>query len=115
MRGMPMHRSPRRLRLVLASAMLLPLILSGCETLRTLTRAPSIQTAQGDERPIACVTFQVIHFSTGKPGVTVDDVKAQLTRDNPVSRVRNFVGDTTQTIAQIKEQNAVWHALCDPK
>lgn len=59
--------------------------------------------------------FGVIHYSAGKPNVTVADVKAQLARDNPLGRVRNFVGDTNQTIAQVKEYNSAWHALCDPK
>lgn len=107
-------RSTKRLALASVCATVSMLTLTACEHL-TLTRASSIQTEQGDARPVACIIFEVIHYSVGKPGVTVADVKAQLARDNPVGRVRNFTGDTGQTIAQIKAHNAAFHALCDPK
>lgn len=111
---MPISKwTPHRKR-ALVCVMILPFILTGCETL-TRIRAPSITTAQGDARPVACDEFQVIHFSTGKPGVTADNIAAELKRENPVGHVRNVVGDTSQTIAQIKESNAAYHALCDSK
>lgn len=113
-REMPMHRSLPRLRLALVLAMLSTLTLTACEHL-TQMRASSIQTQAGDARPVACVVFEVIHYSVGKPNLTVADVKAQAARDNPLGRVRNYVGDTKQTIEQAKAHNAAWHSLCDPK
>lgn len=95
-------------------AMLSVTILASCQTLQTLTPRSSIPT-NSTNRPAACIEFKRIEYRQGKPGgATVADIEAQLKRDNPIARVRNFVGDTMPTRAQVIEHNAVWDCLCAP-
>ena len=73
------------------------------------------QAAQPKPRPAVCTEMDRITYSTGKPGVTAADVEAALAlppQSNPLGHVRNLLGDTTPTIAQIQDGNAVLDRLC---
>lgn len=92
-------------------ALLLPLLmtLAGCAT-NTLATSPGTQTGSDDA---ACLTVKHITPNRGKPGgPTTEDISAALDRDEPVSRVRNLVGDTSSTLTLIDKNNAALDALC---
>lgn len=90
-------------------------ILAACAS-RLPTIDPGIPTTlpSVNGKPVACSEFEIIHASTGKPGgATVQDVQDALQKPDPIGHVRNVVGDTTKTLAQVREHNAGYRALCD--
>lgn len=103
--------SKRQMPLVLTSL----LILSGCTTLSQMTGLGT-QTTSGEKaiKTAICNSFHLINANRGKPdGVTRQDIENEVQKDNPVPHVKNLVGDTSQTLLQIDQHNAAWHAVCD--
>lgn len=100
-------------------AALLPLLLMSCVSgqLPTLTLAPSTQATSADVKPLVCSEITIVHYSAGKPNVSIADVQAALALPDPklaITHARNLLGDTDASIAQNQDNNAVWHRLCDP-
>lgn len=65
--------------------------------------------------PPVCSEIDVVHYSAGKPAVTVADVQAALALPDAtlaLGHARNLLGDTTPTIAQVQDNNAVLERLC---
>lgn len=101
-----MHKRP------LTQLALLALLttLGACAT-HTLETGPGTLTASA--RPAACIALQAISPSRGKPGgPSTEELGAALDKDHPVERVRNLVGDTAPTLAQIDRYNAALVSLC---
>lgn len=89
------------------------LILIACATNQRPALAPtSPSRIDGKIRPLACTDFPPMTFSTGKPGVTVDDVLADLKRpDSPLGWARTDLGDTMSTRAEISAYVAARKAI----
>lgn len=55
----------------------------------------------------------------GKPKelgpIKTEEIAALLDRDHPVDRVRNLVGDNTNTLTQVDANNAALDTLCKKK
>ena len=101
-----MQKKLSTLLVMLAPAMML----AACAT---NTPGISLGTPTVSGKPAVCLSLQPISPNRGKPsGVSLEDIEAVLNRDNPVSRVRNLVGDTTMTLAQVDRANAAITALC---
>jgi hypothetical protein len=108
----------------LAKTIMLSAALTGCVSGDGTIRMPAILTpmlsadagAPGHHpTPAVCSEIDIVHYSTGKPDVTVADVQAALTlppQANPLGHARNLLGDTTPTMAQIQDNNAVLDRLC---
>lgn len=85
------------------------LMLAGC-AIPTPVTPSGTPTASASA---ACITLTPVHANRGKPGGPSNtDISAALTMDHPIERVRNLVGDTSQTLTQIDRNNAALAALC---
>lgn len=103
---------------------MLALALMGCVSADGLIRMPGllIPTQSGNPqdvapKPATCTDITVVHYSTGKPDLTIADVQAALALPataNPLGHARNLLGDTVPTIAQVQDNNAVLDRLCSP-
>lgn len=97
--------------------------LTGCVSADGLIRMPGllIPTQSGSTQdkppsPAVCSEIQIVHYNDGDPKVTVGIVAAALALPplgNPLGHARNLLGDNSATIAQIQDNNAVLHRLCD--
>jgi hypothetical protein len=107
-------------KIVPALAMLLALM--GCVSSDGLIRMPGLliptqsgSTADARPAPAVCSEITIVHYSVGKPAVTVADIQAALALPesaNPLGHARNLLGDTVPTIAQVQDNNAVLDRLC---
>lgn len=94
-------------------ALLLPLLASCVPgALPTLTLDPGTRTLPA--KPLVCAEVSIVRYSTGKPGLTAADVAdaLKLPWDVALPHVRNLVGDTTPTIAQVQDDNCTLDRLC---
>lgn len=109
-------RNPRAKALLL----ILPLTLTSCASLTSILglgiqTPPAKASEQDGARAVACSEFSAISINKGKPGLTVGDVQEQAARtDDPIGHVRNYVGDTSQTIAEVTIHNAIFDRICKP-
>jgi hypothetical protein len=102
-----------------AATLALLTMLAGCGTPSQET-APGPLTASGKPQAkpatAACLSIAPITPNRGKPEklgpITTEEIAALLDRDNPIDRVRNWVGDTSPTLTQIDKNNAAREALC---
>lgn len=101
-------------------AIALLLILTACAN-PSLTIGPGTLTGPIKAKPVtvngkppACSEFSLIRPNRGKPGgASILDVQGALVQEDGLGRARNYLGDTSGTLAQVDEHNAAWHALCD--
>lgn len=69
-------------------------------------------------RPLACSEFKLVvgHggkiTADGKPDVQKADVVARLALPDWEAQLRRLFGDTSDTLAAIRLNNAAWRALC---
>lgn len=113
-------RPPRLAATLLLTSLL---ILTGC-ALPTLTWPPATPPASPDGGPpiraYVCSEIRIVPWHGGKidpagnDALTQKDVQDALAQGSGwEDQVRRLAGDTTSTIAAIKLNNAVLHALCD--
>lgn len=106
-------KKPSPLVTLFVSALIVTL--TACASL-TGTKENGIPTSLDEERGRVCLMFKTITVNRGKPGgATVEDMASMLDRDSPVKRMRNLIGDTDKTLAQIEEHNAAVRCYCEDK
>lgn len=87
------------------------IILTGCALLMG-SPAPKY-----DPLPLLCDTFPPVHWSPGDDKKAVEILERVKSSSLPITPealkiLREALGDTDGTIAQIKPNNAVWTELC---
>lgn len=72
-------------------------------------------------RPFSCNEFKLVVPHLGKvtpppveaPDISKEDVMARLALPDWLPQLHHLFGDTDETIAAAKVNNAAWHSLCD--
>lgn len=88
----------------------LTMLLAGCAN---SGRETNLGTQTPSDNAATCISVIHIAPNRGKPGgITTEDISAALDRDHPIERIRNLVGDNSNTLMQIDKNNAALAILC---